>query len=131
MPSLAYTDIDLTKHRISSMFAFVCIVWTLLQVFTCTQSGWLISDDKIIGNENGIPLGFGSFRPWVVSVMSRFGLGSFRPCHFGLGRFGLILGWVVRPILVGRFGPIYPPPPPPPPPICYLYKLVLFYDILY
>ena len=31
-------------------------MWTLLHVFTCTQSGWLISHNKIIGNENGIPL---------------------------------------------------------------------------
>ena len=36
MPSLAYTEMDQTKHRVSSMFAFGCIIWTLLHVFTCT-----------------------------------------------------------------------------------------------
>ena len=56
MPSLAYTEMDQTKYRVSSMFAFGCIIWTLLHVFTCTYSGWLISINKIIGNENGIPL---------------------------------------------------------------------------
>ena len=49
MPSLAYTKMDQTKHRVSSMFAFGCIIWTLLHVFACTYSGWLISDYKIIG----------------------------------------------------------------------------------
>ena len=34
MPSLAYTEIDQTKYRVSSMFAFECIIWTLLHVFT-------------------------------------------------------------------------------------------------
>ena len=56
MPFLAYTEINQTKYRVWSMFAFECIIWTLLHVFTCTNSGWLISDNKIIGNENGIPL---------------------------------------------------------------------------
>ena len=56
MPSLAYNEMDQTKYRVPSMFAFGCIIWTLLHVFTCTLSGWLISDNKIIGNENGIPL---------------------------------------------------------------------------
>ena len=56
MPSLAYTEMDQTKYRVSSMFAFGCIIWTLLLVFTCKLSGWLISDNKIIGNENGMPL---------------------------------------------------------------------------
>ena len=56
MPSLAYIEMDQAKYRVSSMFALGCIIWTLLHVFTCTYSGWLISDDKIIGNENGIPL---------------------------------------------------------------------------
>ena len=56
MSSLAYTEMDQTRNRVTSMFAFGCIIWTLLQVFTCTYSGWLISDNKIIGNENGIPL---------------------------------------------------------------------------
>ena len=55
-PSLVYTEMDQTKYHVSSMFAFGCIIWTLLHVFTCTQSGWLISNDKIMGNENGIPL---------------------------------------------------------------------------
>ena len=54
--SLAYTEVDQTKYRVSLMFACGCIIWTLLHVFTCALSGWLISDDKIIGNENGIPL---------------------------------------------------------------------------
>ena len=36
MPSLAYTEMDQTKKRVSSMFAFGCIIWTLLHVFTCT-----------------------------------------------------------------------------------------------
>ena len=31
----------------------------------------------------------------TVSGMSNFGRGSFQPDHFGLGRFGLILGSVV------------------------------------
>ena len=56
MSSLAYTEKDQAKYRVSSMFAFGCIIWTLLHVLTCAYSGWLISDDKIIGNENGIPL---------------------------------------------------------------------------
>ena len=51
MQCLAFTEIDQTKYRISSMFAFGCIIWTLSHVFTCTYSGWLISDNKIIGNE--------------------------------------------------------------------------------
>ena len=36
MPSLAYTEMDATKYRVPSMFAFGCIIWTLLHVFTCT-----------------------------------------------------------------------------------------------
>ena len=36
MLSLAYTEMDQTKYRVSSMFAFGCIIWTLLHVFTCT-----------------------------------------------------------------------------------------------
>ena len=35
MPSLAYTEMDQTKYRVSSMFAFGCIIWKLLHVFTC------------------------------------------------------------------------------------------------
>ena len=53
---MAYTEMDQAKCRISSMFAFGCIIRILLHIFTCTYSGWLISDNKIIGNENGIPL---------------------------------------------------------------------------
>ena len=36
MPSLAYTEMDQTKYRVTSMFAFGCIIWTLLHVFSCT-----------------------------------------------------------------------------------------------
>ena len=36
MPSLAYTEMYQTKYCVSSMFAFECIIWTLLHVFTCT-----------------------------------------------------------------------------------------------
>ena len=36
MPSLAYTEMDQTKYRVLSMFAFGSIIWTLLHVFTCT-----------------------------------------------------------------------------------------------
>ena len=36
MPSLANTEMDQTKYRVSSMFASGCIIWTLLHVFTCT-----------------------------------------------------------------------------------------------
>ena len=56
IPFLTYTEMDQTKNRVSSMFAFGCIMWTLLYVFPCTYSGWLIADNKIIENENGIPL---------------------------------------------------------------------------
>ena len=56
MSSLVYTEMDQTKFHVSSMFAFGYIIWTLSHVFTCTLSGWLISDNKIMGNENGIPL---------------------------------------------------------------------------
>ena len=38
MPSLANTAMDQTKYRVSSMFAFGFIIWTLLNVFTCTLS---------------------------------------------------------------------------------------------
>ena len=37
-------------------FAFGCIIGTFLHLFTCTHSSWLITDNKIIGNENGMPL---------------------------------------------------------------------------
>ena len=56
--------------------------------------------------------GFGSFRPRVVSGMSRFGRGSFRLGRFGLGCFGLILGWVVSAYFGGSFRPITPTPDP-------------------
>ena len=46
---MAYTEMDQTKYHVSSMFAFGCIIWILLHLFTCTYSGWLISDDTIIG----------------------------------------------------------------------------------
>ena len=36
MPSLAYTEMDQTKYRVSSMFALGCIIWKLLHVFRCT-----------------------------------------------------------------------------------------------
>ena len=36
MPSLAYTEMDQTEYRISSMLSFGCIIWTLLHVFTGT-----------------------------------------------------------------------------------------------
>ena len=36
MPSLAYTEMDQTKYRVASMFAFRCIIWTMLHVLTCT-----------------------------------------------------------------------------------------------
>ena len=64
LPSLAYTEIDQTKYRVSSMFALGCIIWTLLHVFRCTQSGWLISDNKIIGNESGIQFRLDTPRYW-------------------------------------------------------------------
>ena len=37
MPSLAYTEMDQTKYRFLSMFAFVYTFWTLLHVFTCNK----------------------------------------------------------------------------------------------
>ena len=36
MPSLANTEMDQTKYRVSLMFAPGCIILTLLHVFTCT-----------------------------------------------------------------------------------------------
>ena len=33
MPSLAYTEMDQTEYRVSSMLSFGCIIWTLLHVF--------------------------------------------------------------------------------------------------
>ena len=44
--------------------------------------------------------------------MGRFGHEWFRPGHFSLGCFGLILGWVVSAYFGGSFGPIYPDPSP-------------------
>ena len=35
MPSLAYTERGHTKCRVSSMFAFGCIILTLIHEFTC------------------------------------------------------------------------------------------------
>ena len=37
----------------------------------------------------------------------RFGPESFRPGHFGLGRFGRFLGWVVSALVGGSFRPIF------------------------
>ena len=48
----------------------------------------------------------------VVSAVGRFGHESFRLGHFGLGPFGLILGWVVSAYFVGSFRPDIPRPPP-------------------
>ena len=64
MSSLAYTEMDRTKHRVPSMFAFGCIIWTLLHVFTCTYAGLLISDYTIIGKGNGIPFRWDTPRYW-------------------------------------------------------------------
>ena len=36
MLSLAYTEMGQTKYRVSSVFAFGCIIWTLLHVLACT-----------------------------------------------------------------------------------------------
>ena len=58
---------DQTKHCALSIFAFGCIIWTLLHVFTCTYAGWLISDYTIIGKENGIPFRCDTPR-YLVSV---------------------------------------------------------------
>ena len=46
-----------------------------------------------------IQYGNGSFRPRVVSALSRFGPGSFRP--------GSIRPWVVSAQFGGSFGPIF------------------------
>ena len=43
-------------------------------------------------------------------LSGHFGRGSFRPGHFGLGCFGLILGWVtVSAYIGGSFQPDIPP----------------------
>ena len=83
MQSLAYTEMDQTKHRVSSMFAFGCIIWTLLHVFTCTYSGWLISEYKIIGKKmvyhsDEIPPDIG------------FSLTGLLPTHFAYWNFDTI-----------------------------------------
>ena len=62
---LAYTEVDQTKYRVPSMFAFGCIIWTLLHVNTCIYYGRLKSDNKIIGNENGIPLRWDTHIYWL------------------------------------------------------------------
>ena len=49
-------------------------------------------------------LGNGSFRPRVVSALSRFGPGSFRPGSF---RPGSIRPWVVSAQFGGSFRPIF------------------------
>ena len=53
--------------------------------------------------------GNGSFRPRVVSALSRFGPGSFRPGSFRPGSFrpGSILPWVVSAQFGGSFRPIF------------------------
>ena len=38
MPSLAHTEMGHTKYHGSSMFAFRCIIWTLLHVFSGTKN---------------------------------------------------------------------------------------------
>ena len=48
--------------------------------------------------------GNGSFRPGVVSALSRFGPGSFRPGSF---RPGSIRPWVVSAQFGGSFRPIF------------------------
>ena len=52
--------------------------------------------------------GPGSFRPWVVSPLSRFARGSFRPGSFRPGPFR---PWVVSPYLVSRFALSFLPCP--------------------
>ena len=58
MPSLVYNEIDQTKYRVLSMFAFGCItvdldIVTRIYMYII----WLANFRyKIIGNENGIPL---------------------------------------------------------------------------
>ena len=46
----------------------------------------------------------------MVSAVGRFGHESFRPGHFGLGRFGLILWRIVSAYFGGSFRPDIPPP---------------------
>ena len=46
--------------------------------------------------------------------MSGFGRWSYLLCHFGLGFFGLILGWVVSDYFGGSFRPDIPLPHPAP-----------------
>ena len=77
---------------------------------------WMAKDDyrNLVRGGGGDSIGFGSFWPLVVSDMSRFGRGSFRPSQFGLGRFGLILGWVVSAYFGWSFRPDIPLTPPPP-----------------
>ena len=49
MPPLAYTEMDETKYRVSSMHYLDTVIYMFII--------WLlISDTRIIGNENGIPL---------------------------------------------------------------------------
>ena len=61
------------------------IRWTTLYVRSCSTTATAFSGR--------------SFQPWVISALSRFGLG-----RFGLSRFG---AWSFRPNLVGRFGLIF------------------------
>ena len=67
--------------------------------------GRVCQGPSLLGAEMSRNPGFGSFRTRVISDISRFGCGSFRPGHFRLGRFGLILGWVVSAHFNGSFWP--------------------------
>ena len=53
-------------------------------------------------NQSSYSIGNGSFRPRVVSALSRFGPGSFRPGSF---RPGSIRPWVVSAKFGGSFRP--------------------------
>ena len=57
-----------------------------------------------MGRSGGGREGNGSFRPRVVSVLSRFGPGSFRPGSF---RPGSIRPWVVSAQFGGSLWPIF------------------------
>ena len=97
------------------MEMFLAPIWCIVTGHHLDNKQLLMTEILSIGQATVV--GFGSFWPWVVSVMSRIGRGSFRLGHFGLGRFGLILGWAVSAYFGGSFRPDIPRPPPPP--ICY------------
>ena len=48
MPSLAYTEMDQTKYRVSSMFAFGCIIWILLHV--CASSKMVLASKLVLAS---------------------------------------------------------------------------------